>query len=107
MKIELTARHYEASDRVKRYVDAEVNKLEKIHSKIVNCRVILNRSKEGEMAEINLHISGKDFVISETSGDIIKSIDLAVTKMERQLKRFKGKRYSNARVINSRENLQG
>ncbi len=106
MEVELTSRHYEVSDRVKKYVNDEVNKLEKIHGKIVSCKVILDKSKEGEMAEINLHVSGKDFVISETSDDIIKSIDLAVAKMERQLKRFKGKRYSNARAIDSRENLQ-
>ena len=57
--------------------------------------LILEKSKEGNFAEITLHVSGKDLVSSESSDDIIKSIDFAVEKMERQLKKFKEKRYSH------------
>ncbi len=107
MKVEITARHYEASDRVKDYVEAEVNRLEKIYDRITNCKVILEKSKEGDSAEITLSILGKQLVAIETSGDMIKSIDLTVEKMERQILKLKGKRFSNARTTASRQDVQG
>jgi ribosome-associated translation inhibitor RaiA len=75
MNIEITARHYETSERVKNYLTEEMKKL--------------------EMTEITLHALGKDLISAETSDDMIQSIDQAVAKMERQLKRFKEKRYAH------------
>ena len=95
MNVEITSRHYDASERVRTYVIEELKKLDKFDHLITTCKVILEKSKEGEMAEITLHVSGKDLVCSESSYDIIKSIDVAVDKMERQLKRFKEKRYAH------------
>jgi len=107
MNVELTVRHYEASERVKTYAVEEVEKFIKLHERIVNCKILLERTKEGDMAEINLHIAGKLLIATETSDDMLKSIDQAVQKMERQLKKFKAKRYTNARSANSRQDIQG
>lgn len=95
MNIEITSRHYDASPKVREYVIEELGRLEKFNHLITSVRVILEKAKEGETVEITVHVSGKDLVSSESSDDIIKSIDLAVDKMERQLKKFKGKRYSH------------
>jgi len=95
MNIELTARHYETSERVKSYLTEEMKKLEMFDHLISSCKIILEKSKEGEIIVITLHALGKDLVSAETSDDMIKSIDLAVAKMERQLKRFKEKRYAH------------
>jgi putative sigma-54 modulation protein len=95
MNIEITARHYEASERIKNYLTEEMKKIEMFDHLISSCKIILEKSKEGEMTEITLHALGKDLVSAETSDDMIKSIDLAVAKMERQLKRFKEKRYAH------------
>lgn len=94
MKIELTTRHYEVSDRIRSHVMSEVEKLEKFHDRIVNCKVILEKSKGGEKVEIKLHVSGKDMYTSDISDEMIKSVDVAVQRMGRQLKKFKGKRYA-------------
>lgn len=104
MNVEITSRHYDASPRVRDYVIDEMQKLEKFDRLISSCKVILEKSKKGEIVEITIHVSGKDLVCSESSDDIIKSIDQAVDNMERQLIKFKEKRYShNARTIDSRE----
>jgi len=95
MNIEITARHYETSERIKNYLTEEMKKLEMFDHLISSCKIILEKSKEGETTEINLHALSKDLVSAETSDDMIKSIDLAVAKMERQLKRFKEKRYAH------------
>ncbi len=95
MNIELTSRHYEASAKVREYAREELEKLNKYDHFVSSCRVILEKSKEGEVVEIYIHVSGKDLVCSESSDDIIKSIDLAVENMARQLRRFKEKRYAH------------
>ncbi len=93
MDLELTVRHHDVPDRVKTYAKNEIRKLSKFHDRIVSCHIILDSDKEGEAAEITLHIAGKDFVASDTTDDITKSIDNAVDKMEKQIKRYKGKRF--------------
>lgn len=94
MNIEITSRHYEPSERVKTYVKEEFSKLDDFERMISSCKVILEKSKEGETTTITLHVSGKDLIATETTDDMIKSIDKAVEKMERQLRRAKDKRYS-------------
>ncbi len=100
MKIEITARHYEASDRVKEYAKAEVSRITKLFDRIPTAHIILEKSKEGEQAEITLTMLGKQLVASEASDDMLKSIDLVVEKMERQIQKLKGKRFANARANN-------
>ncbi|MBO8130898.1 MAG: ribosome-associated translation inhibitor RaiA [Candidatus Marinimicrobia bacterium] len=93
MQIEITSRHAEISDRVKEYLKEKVEKLSRYYPNIVNCQVVLDRQKEGEMVEVNLHISGKNFITKVTTDNLIKSIDTAIDKIEVQLKKFKEKRY--------------
>ena len=95
MNIEITSRHYDASPKVREYVNDEMQKLGIFDHLVTSCKVILEKSKEGDKAEISIHVSGKDLVCSEFSDDIIKSIDRAIDNIERQLKKFKEKRYSH------------
>ena len=94
MNLEITSRHYEAPLRLKEYVENEVKKLHRLGTNIVDCKVLRERSKEGDEVEILVHISGKDLNTNVISDDMYKSVDLAVQKIERQLKRYKGKRYT-------------
>lgn len=92
MELEITVRHHELSDKVKEYAKKEMEILEKYHNRIVCAKMILDRQKEGEIAELTLHITGKDFIAKEITDNISKSIDLAVKKASRQLKRYVEKR---------------
>jgi putative sigma-54 modulation protein len=94
MQVEITTRHYDPSERVKTYLENEVGKFEKFLNNILSCKLVLEKTKEGDLVEITLHVPGKDLFVSEVTDDMIKSIDFAVEKMIRQLKKFKGKRYN-------------
>ena len=102
MKVEITTRHYDPTDRVKEYAKAEVGRIEKLFDRINTAHIILEKSKKGEHAEITLVVLGKHLVASEASDDMLKSIDLAVAKIERQIQKLKGKRFANARTNNGR-----
>lgn len=91
MRVNITVRHYKPSDRLKEHVTLEVQKLDKFYEGIISCEVILDSQKLEQIAEIIIHVQGNRLTAEEKSEDIYKSIDLAVAKLERQLKKYKGK----------------
>ncbi len=91
MQVRFTARHYKSPDRLKEYAEKKVQKLEKYYDGIINCEVILDYEKLLQVAEINLDVYNQRLVAIEKSEDVYKSIDLAVDKLKRQLKRYKEK----------------
>lgn len=94
MRISFTARHYKPSDRLKEYAQNEVLRLEKFYDGIISCDIVLDYQKEIQIAELVLTVYGQQLTVVEKSEDIYKSIDKAVEKMERQLKRYKEKKFS-------------
>jgi len=95
MRINFTARHYKSSPRLKEYAENEVTRLEKFYDGIVDCEIILDYQKDQQIAEIILGVHGAKLTAKEVSEDIYKSIDLAVEKLRRQLKKYKGKHFQN------------
>ena len=87
MNIEITARHFTASDKLKELINEQIMKIEKFNSGIINCHVILTKENSGENVEINAHIKGHNFSAHE-SGDVFeKSLRNAVEKISIQIKK--------------------
>ena len=94
MQIHFTARKFKARKNVKDHAAALVRKLDKYYDGIVRGDIIL--SYEGapqseKTAEVNLHVHGSMLSAKETSEDFVKSLDLAIDKLERQLAKYKTK----------------
>ena len=108
MRINFTARHYKPSRRLKEYAQNEVKRLEKYYDGIIDCDIILDYQKDIQIAEIIISVYGSKLTVTEKTEDIYKSIDFAVTKLERQLKKYKEKHYQNYDVneIKKMENIQ-
>jgi len=100
MRVNFTARHYKPSERLKNYATDEVQKLDKFYEGIVSCDIVLDYQKLQQIAEVVINVHGNRLTAVEKSEDIYKSIDLAVAKLERQLKKLKGKQtqFSNDRI---------
>lgn len=100
MRVNFTARHYKPSERLKNYATDEVQKLDKFYEGIITCDIILDYQKLQQIAEIIIQVHGNRLTAVEKSEDIYKSIDLAVAKLERQLKKYKGKmqQFNNERI---------
>ena len=93
MRVTFTARHYKSSPRLKKYAEEEVKRLERFYDGIISCEIVLDYQKDIQIAELNVSVHGQMLTVIEKSEDIYKSIDLAVDKMERQLKRYKEKKF--------------
>jgi len=94
MDIQFTARHFKARGSLKNYAIGEIERLKKFYDGIVSADIILsyeNTRNSVKVAEINLKVFGKHLVAVEKSDDFFKSVDYAVEKLERQLKKYKDK----------------
>lgn len=87
MKIEITARHFTASDKLRELINEKILKIEKFNSGIMNCHVILTKENSSENVEINAHIKGHDFSAHENGEVFEKSLANAVEKISIQIKK--------------------
>ena len=87
MNIEITARHFTASDKLKELINEKIMKIEKFNSGIINCHVILTKENSSENVEINAHIKGHDFSAHESDDIFEKALKNAVKKISIQIKK--------------------
>jgi putative sigma-54 modulation protein len=91
MRITFTARHFKPSQRLKAHSEEQVTKLKRYYDGILDVEIILDYVKQEQVAELVAKVYGTRLAVVEKSEDMYKSIDLAVTKLERQLLRYKEK----------------
>ncbi len=91
MKIEITARNFSMSNKLERYTEMEVNRLEKLYDGIMDCSVVLEKVKNDNIAEIIMRVYKKNLVTKDVSDDMLKSVDEAAEKLRRRLKKYKHK----------------
>ncbi len=94
METHFTARKFRAHKDVKDQALAAVQRLDKYYDGIVRCDIILSyerKTNSVKTAEINIHVHGATLSATDSSEEFMKSIDLAVVKLERQLAKYKTK----------------
>ena len=94
MRINITARHFKLSEMLKTHAESEVRRLKKYYDGIIDTEIILGWEKKNRIAEIAISVYGTKLTAHERSEDMVKSINLAVDKLERQLIKYKDRRKS-------------
>jgi len=91
MQMNITFRHLDPIDSLKNYAQDKVERVNKYLDKATEAHVVLSIDRHLHQADIRIQ-SGR-FVLrgKEKSEDMYASIDLAMDKIERQLKRYKEK----------------
>ena len=87
MNIEITARHFTASDKLKELINEKIKKIEKFNSEIMSCHVILNKENNSENVEIVARAKGYDFVAHENADIFERSLKDAIDKISIQIKK--------------------
>ncbi len=98
MQVNITARHLELTQALADYVQKKVERCERYLDHLVWAQVILSVEKYRQEAEIVIHASKMTFRSKEESLDLYAAIDLAVDKIEKQLKKHKEKFKINRRA---------
>ncbi len=91
MELNVTFRHMESSETIREHIQARVDKLMKYLLKPESAHFILETEKFRRKAEITLTDNGDRITAIEESSDMYQSIDGAIAKIERQLKKHKEK----------------
>jgi len=89
MQMNITFRHLDPIDSLKNYAKEKVDRVNKYLDKAGDAHVVLSVEKHLHSADIR--IQSGSFILRgrERSEDMYASIDLAMDKIERQLKRYK------------------
>ncbi len=97
MLFTITGKHIEITEAIRRHAEEKTSKLPKYYNSITRVEVIMDGSQGGNMSvEIIAKAEhGKIFVGSEKGQDAYRCIDMAVHKLERQLRRRKSKERDN------------
>jgi putative sigma-54 modulation protein len=93
----ITGKHIEITEAIRKHAEEKTAKLPKYYSSINRVEVIIDGNQGGETSvEIIAKAEhSKIFVGSESGQDAYRCIDMAVHKLERQLRRAKSKERDN------------
>lgn len=89
MNVTITCRHFESTEAIKEHVENKLEKFKKYLIRPIEVHVILAVEKFRQQCEITMH--AKDFKAQalESSENMYTSIDMAIHKIERQIRKHK------------------
>lgn len=91
MQTRITARHYPLNDGLKEFALERISNLLKFFDNIIDAHIILEQERHNLIAELSLKVYGTHLSSTGRSTDMRASIDQAVDRMEKQLKKYKTK----------------
>jgi ribosome hibernation promoting factor len=87
----LTARHLDLTEALKIYVEEKIRRIERYTMNPISAMVTLMIERYRHIVDISLNIHGAYIQAKGESNEMYSSIDKAVDKIERQMKKYKGK----------------
>lgn len=102
MLFTITGKHINITEAIKSHAEQKTSKLPRYYNSINQIEVVIDGGQAGNASvEIIARAEhNKVFVVSQTGQNAYKCIDLAVHKLERQLRRKKSRERDNKHVDN-------
>lgn len=91
MQITYTFRNLDSSNALKEYAKEKVERVNRYLDKASEAHVVCTLERHNHVCDITIHAGPFSMRGREKSEDMYASVDLAVDKIERQLKRYKEK----------------
>lgn len=107
MNIKVTGKNIEITDAIKEYIEAKASKLEKFEGKNTELNVVCSVEREDQIVEIQINHDGEFIRIEEKNQDLYASIDLAMDRAERQLRKDKEKKIDQKREASLKDKILG
>ncbi len=87
--------HFKADQKLLSFIQERLNKLEQFNDQIVSAEVYLrldkDREKENKIAEIKLHVPGKEMFAKKQCKSFEEATNVAVEALRRQIMKEKSK----------------
>jgi len=92
IRITVSSRHVDLSDRLKTYAEEKAGKLEKFYDRVQTVEVVFDKQNLAHKCEIIVKADHhQTFVAKEENEDPYAALDATVKDLERQLRRHKEK----------------
>jgi putative sigma-54 modulation protein len=110
MQVIIKTKNLETTDRLRNYVETKVGKLDRYLPTIHEARVELSTettrsAQDRQVCQITLRSNGAILRAEERSPDMFASIDAVLSKIHRQIARYKGKRQNRWRAASAAPEL--
>jgi len=96
MQVNVHSIQFKADSKLIQFIEARIDKLRQFHDKLITAEVFLKVDKNNEfgnkVAEIKVHIPGKDLFAKRTASTFEEATDLVIEALRRQIRKVKGKR---------------
>jgi putative sigma-54 modulation protein len=93
MNLNVSGHHLAVSPAIRSYVESKLERVARHFDHVIDAHVILTVDKQRQKAEATLHVRGKDLHCECEEDDLYAAIDLLADKLDRQVLRYKDKRY--------------
>ena len=93
MNLNVSGHHVEVTPAILSYVRAKLERISRHFDHVIDAHVIVTVDKIRQKAECTLHVRGKDLHCESEEDDLYAAIDLLADKLDRQVLRYKDKRY--------------
>lgn len=93
--VTVTGRHVLVTESMKDYALEKLGKLEKFHQRLIDVTVTMDIQKMDQRVDILAKINDQTIKSHAITQDMYASIDLAVERLEEQLRRYKDKRQNH------------
>ena len=91
MRVIITGRHLSVTTAMKEYARDKADRLDRFHRGIQTVRLTLTVEHKCDIAEVVVQTKRSTFVVHVDGEDMYAVIDKLMLKMERQLRRHKGR----------------
>ena len=91
MQINISGHHLEVTQGLKNHIEKKVKKLESHSQKIFEIKILLSIDNITHNAEGNIYLPKTDFHAKCSSSDMYQSIDLLISKLDKQIIKYNEK----------------
>ena len=92
MQFSVTFRHMDPTDSLKAYARERMERIRKYLPDPIACHVVLSTERHTHRIDVNFQLhNGLTIAGHEATENMYSSIDLCIAKIERQVRKFKGK----------------
>ena len=110
MQLSISGHHVDITDALRAYASEKVLRLERHNDHVTNAHLVLTVEKVVQRAEATLHVVGGEVFADAEAADLYAAIDLAVKKLQAQLRarhsKVKAKTHKQAARLKERRRVE-
>ena len=91
MQINVSGHHLDVTQPLREYVENKIGRLERHASNVTHADVVMNVEKLRQKVEATIRLAGGEVFAQAESEDMYAAIDALTDKLDRQLRKHKGK----------------